>query len=201
MTPPIFTPTRFVLAALLGIAGPAFTQDSAVGIAPQPIERIEVGTADSVTASELYSRAKRWFVDTFKDANAVVKLDDPANATIVGKGSFPYISKIFRGACQREGWIDYTIEVAAKDGRYRVRMYDFIHRGKYCPNIGSAVDIGLLYDMPGCNPQYESEGAKHAARVCAEEVRPLLEAHDLLILRSLKGAMTGSGSTKGGSDW
>lgn len=41
---------------------------------------------DSVSKDELYKRAKRWFVDTYKSAKAVIELDDKENGEIIGNG-------------------------------------------------------------------------------------------------------------------
>lgn len=85
----------------------------------QGFERAEVVEVDSTSASELYRRAERWFVDAFKDAQEVVQLRDTVTKVLVGKG------------VDGNSWsqMTFSLEVACKDGRYKARLYDITISG------------------------------------------------------------------------
>ena len=74
---------------------------------------------DSVNKNTLYTRAKKWFVDTYKSAKDVIQLDDKENGEIIGKGSF----KI--NYYTRDPSISHTISIFVKDGRYKYVITSF----------------------------------------------------------------------------
>lgn len=76
---------------------------------------------DSVSKDQLYARAKRWFVKTYKSANDVIQLDDKENGEIIGKGNF----KISYYA--REPIINHTISILVKDGRFKYIITDLVY--------------------------------------------------------------------------
>jgi hypothetical protein len=69
---------------------------------------------DSVSAQNIYSYAKMAIVDIFVSAKDVIQIDDKENHLLVAKG----ITKD-GGA----SW-SYTIKIQAKDGRYKIDLYD-----------------------------------------------------------------------------
>lgn len=207
-----------VLAVFLPTIAPAQTQDSTStfdpfeGTAPSnvPHELILVDSVAGVSADELYSRAKRWFADMYKDAQEVIQLDDAGNRTIMGKAVFTFTTDVLIGGGTRRGHVKYSIEIACKDGRYRLRMYDYIHSGNryYDAQLKAFVgptDMGVLYDGTPCAPNY-SAGEKHKAKICEREVKPQLEAHDTAMVMSVQLAMetptaTAPASSGAKSDW
>lgn len=114
------------IASLIAV----FTSTVALAQAP-PYERTEVITVEGVAADELYRRAERWFVDAFADAQEVIQLRDTLTNTIVGKGS-ERTSFVTTGmaAIAQPYTFTYSVEVQAKEGRCRVRVYDvFLETG------------------------------------------------------------------------
>ncbi|HNA32704.1 MAG TPA: DUF4468 domain-containing protein [Flavobacteriales bacterium] len=172
-------------------------------------------TDSTRTADDLYKAAKRWFVDAFRDAQEVIQLDDPATHMIVGKGNFTYEAFIYVGSAVRHGVMRFSAEIAARNGRYRVRFYDFKHEGSssYNTTIGRSppLDLGVIYnDQTFCTHAYNKKGepdyepSKHEVRVCTEEVWPQIHAFELRMLSSLKEAMENpapASSGPGSSDW
>lgn len=74
--------------------------------------------ADSLTAKQLYHRAKLFFSETFKSAKAVIDLDDPESFTIVGKGIL--IAKVMTPiGIASDMHIGVTMRIECKDGRFR----------------------------------------------------------------------------------
>jgi hypothetical protein len=64
--------------------------------------------------NELYSRAKKWFVISYKSGKDVIQLDDKESGNIIGKGNF---GVNYGGA--RNPIISHTISISVKDGRYK----------------------------------------------------------------------------------
>lgn len=160
--------------------------------------RVELVTLDSSKAADqLYTTAKRWFVDTFKDSKAVIEFDDAATHTIVGNGSFTYEPTIFLGSGTRRGSMRYTIEVSCKDGRYRVKLSNYTH-------IATAGLGAILSDSTVCSGAtgqgYGTPGKPTAylKRVCKEEALPMIQDNETKLLASLKAAML---KPAGPSDW
>lgn len=148
----------------------------------QDYTREQVVPTDSVPASELYARAKRWFVDTYKDAGSVLEMEDPVTSTLVGNGSMPYSTSVFMNSVNRAGSIHYTIEVNCKDGRYRCAVRNVIHTSDWVWQIMSGED---------CCPMYRMNTTKaHAAKVCKDELMPQVDTYFTMLEASLKAAMT-----------
>lgn len=134
----------------------------------------------------MYALAKRWFVDTYKDARAVIEYEDPATLTIIGNGSMPYNPVIFSGSDGRRGSIKYTLEIAFKPGRCRVRIGNYVHTSSYA--LGS-----ILADTLVCSDASAYRGlgggTKFLSRVCMEEVFPMIKGNEEAILHSLDAAL------------
>ncbi len=154
----------------------------------QAYERIAVVNVDSMRSSrDIYGAAQRWFVDTFRDADEVIQLRDTVMHTIVGKGSFRYEPTILNSSQGRLGVMRFTIEVGCREGRYRVRLYDFVHEAVsgLGPILADSLQCGdgVSYRMMNGKP------TKFLGRVCIEEVWPQIHATETALLGSLKAAM------------
>lgn len=101
------------------------------GQSPLPaFDQIEVVEAPG-TPTELYRKAERWMVDTFKDSHEAIQLRDTATHTLVVKGFRSLSWVVGKGVMSVAGSSPFTfsMEVACKDNRYRIRMYDAIING------------------------------------------------------------------------
>lgn len=79
---------------------------------------------DGISKDELYSRAKKWFVITYKSAKDVIQLDDKENGNIIGKGKFGIVYYA------REPYIDHTISISVKDGRFKYEIMNMVYSDK-----------------------------------------------------------------------
>jgi hypothetical protein len=114
-----------------------FTQKSDTAITYTGI----IKTNDStLTKDNLYLKGKEWFVSSFKSANDVIQLDDKENGMIQGKGCFSYYSNVkYMGQNQGSGYINFTIKLWVKNGRYKYEFSNFIHTSN-----GTTLDMGLI---------------------------------------------------------
>jgi hypothetical protein len=85
----------------------------------------EVVQVDSVSAKDLYTRAKYALTKIFKSAKDVTQLDDKDNNQLVAKG-FTYVrmKNPFNPAA---GQVRFAFEIQCKDGRYKYLITDCTH--------------------------------------------------------------------------
>jgi hypothetical protein len=174
---------------------------SLASIAQTPYGREQVVEVDTITSAEvLKAKARQWFVDTFKDANEVIQMDDAATNTIVGKGWSEF---------GPNAGIHYTIEVACKQGRARYRIYDVHHKGRGSINLGAGpVPVpswGALYDEEQCytpvraGMQSAAGAEKQMKKQCVAN-RPEIDKRLDRIAALLEAALK-SASTPAANDW
>lgn len=106
------------------------------GIEFQEVVKLE---NDSIPKNILYTNAKIWFVDAFKDSKEVIQMDDKENGIIIGKGNMAYTnSKLrYKGI---NGRISFTVKVEIKEGRYRYSFSDFYHE----TNVKNGYDMETI---------------------------------------------------------
>lgn len=91
------------------------------------------------TATDLYSRAKTYFLKTFNNSNAVVEVDEK-DSRVAGKGIFLLATSRKTGYFSPPQEYVATIEIRVKDGRYR---YEFSQFMAHLPGITTR-DIPIL---------------------------------------------------------
>ena len=133
----------FTLSALAQDERPAPPIDDATG----KIIYTEVVALDSArTSADLYSSAREWFAKAYKSSNNVLQMDDREGGRIVGKA----LMQVYHRALGRDfpsGYINYTISVYVKDGRYKYEVTDFHHTGQLLSSGGSIPDMGPCEDF------------------------------------------------------
>ena len=96
----------------------------------------------SLLKLELFSRAREWFAKAFKSSNNVIQMEDKENGKIVGKGLTQVYCKSL-GGDRKSGFINFTLSIYIKDGRYKYEITDFYHSGQpelNIPDYGSCED-------------------------------------------------------------
>jgi len=83
---------------------------------------------DSASKNELFSRAKSCFVHLFKNSKNVIQNEDKDSGIIIGKGNIKAYAKAL-GMTSDAGFVNFTITIACKDGRYKYTITDFVHEG------------------------------------------------------------------------
>jgi hypothetical protein len=83
---------------------------------------------DSSSADLLFDRAKEWFVHSFNSANDVVQMEDKERKKIIGKGKFDVVTSYMSSLSTNSlGYVKFSVEIQAKEGRYRYVITDFWH--------------------------------------------------------------------------
>lgn len=153
----------------------AFSQE----ITNTPVEYTEVVNVNNTEAKVLYSKAKLWIAQNYKDATKIIKLDDSENHNLLAKPLMRFRSGIFMGGAGREGWISYDLEIACKDGRYKYTFSNFVHNGKN-------TDIGLITDSDELPNLLVGKKQRKEA---SDELRSTISSTVLPLIASLKQAM------------
>lgn len=137
--------TALLIAVTLGCLS-VQAQTPNIPIVNDRICYTEVVAVDSVlTKSDLYTRVRQWFAKNYKSANSVIQMDDKDAGVIVGKALMQVYHKGL-GLIFESGYINYTVSVYVKDGRYKYEITDFYHTGQRITK-GSIPDYGACEDM------------------------------------------------------
>lgn len=78
------------------------------------------------SAQQIYDNIKVWFADNMRSSNNVIQLDDANNKHIIGKANIQFKVNNFTFS-NLTGVINFKIDVAARDERFRVILSDFEH--------------------------------------------------------------------------
>ena len=83
---------------------------------------------DTVSKNELFSRAKTCFVHLFKNSKEVIQNEDKEAGNIIGKGNIKVYARAL-GADVDGGYINFTLTISVKNGKYKYTITDFAHEG------------------------------------------------------------------------
>lgn len=150
--------------------------------------------AEGLTADQIYQNLKVWFANHMRSAQNVIQLDDAANKHIIGKANIPMTVNNLTWSCLT-GVIHFTIDVAARDGRFRLRMLDFSHEAfRDGWTEGPVYVKGPNPDIKGMRKKQNSEMQKRAAPLCID--------HIALTIGSMQEAMkANANNTATEGDW
>jgi hypothetical protein len=137
----------------------------------------EVIHVDSLTKKqELFSRAREWFAKAYKSSTSVIQMEDKESGKIVGKALMQVYYKN-----RQNGYINYTISIQVKDGRYKYEVTDFYHTGQ-----GSSIpDYGLCEKMINSSDKYFGVSMQKNYNSCLFE----LDKNIKDLISDLKSAM------------
>jgi hypothetical protein len=90
----------------------------------------------TLTKDQLYTKAKLWIANTFKDSKSVIEIDDKENGQIVGKGNFVvnYTYALTPSTCR----FNFTVRIDLKDNKYRLQLYNII--GEFAANYETPIE-------------------------------------------------------------
>jgi hypothetical protein len=119
---------KTIIIALMSISSLSYGQDKLLGVLPLQDGKVTytgVINVDSTSKDELYSRAKRWFVDKYNSGKDVIQLDDKENGEVIGKGFFSEIWYVNWAFSQKINvWTIVKIQVKDNKFRYEITNID-----------------------------------------------------------------------------
>lgn len=182
---------RIVIVALMAVSCtlPTSAKEQAPGT---PLVCDTVMCAPNLTADQIYNNVKVWFANNMRSANNVIQLDDTENKHIIGKANMEFnVNNLTWSSLTGRIW--FTIDIAAREGRYRVKLSDFNHEA-----FRDGWTEGIVYingpnpNVKGLRKKQNSEMQKRAGKLCIDNIA--------FILASLQDAMSGNASVNDG-DW
>ena len=186
----LFIPIILTVVLSLGCSHPTFAKDKTPGI---PLVCDTVLQAPNLTAAQIYDNLKVWFANNMRSSNNVIQLDDAENKHIIGKANVPFKVNHFTWS-NLTGVIRFTIDVAARDGRYRVKLSDFSHESfSNGWTEGPILVNGPNPEVKGLRKKQNSEMQKRALPVCLDAIAS--------IIVTLQELMTGNAPSVTDEEW
>lgn len=150
---------------------PVYAKDETPGV---PLSCDTVIQVKDVSATQIYTSLRTWFADYMRSANSVIQLEDATNNHLIGKCNFDFtVNNITWKSLT--GVIRVTIDVAARDGRFRVKIYDFQHEA-----FMNGWSEGIVYtggpnpNISGIRKKQNSEMQKRAEPICKVNIAAIL---------------------------
>jgi len=180
--------TFFTVETFAQNENPNLPIDSATG----KITYVGVVTVDtSIKKLELYSRAREWFAKTYNSSTTVIQMDDKESGKIVGKALIQAYCKSL-GSDRKCGFINYTISVYFKDGRYKYEITDFYHTGQYISRDNVIPDYGACENWINDKRKYPLMSQKAVQKISNYFLKQLddntkaliVDLHETLKLKS-----------------
>jgi hypothetical protein len=128
---------KLSLVAIIIALGMLFTanaqKQNAVVPVSLPVDSItklityeDVIAVPGIKADTLYKKVKSWFNSFYKNPSEVIRENDSLKFKIVGKPRFKIYNPADKEGTKTDaGLIQYTITVAAKDGRFKYEITEF----------------------------------------------------------------------------
>lgn len=100
-----------------------------------------VTVKDSVSKNELFSRAKICFVHLFNNSKNVIQNEDKEAGSLIGKGNITVHARAL-GTNYEGGYVNFTLTIAIKDGKYKYTVTDLAHEGINSMPSGGNLESG-----------------------------------------------------------
>lgn len=162
----------------------------------QPLALDTVIQVSNASATQLYNGAKVWLAKNMRSSNNVIQLEDVANAHLIGKANCAFEVKNFTWS-NLSGCIWFTLDFQARDGRFRLKIYDISHES-YNKTYGGAWSEGLVY-VNGMPENLRSGHGKQYKEMQKRAV-PMMVDYMAWIIVSLQEEITQSTSQEN-DDW
>lgn len=113
-----------------------------ISFAQKPLDCDTIIECPGLSADKIYSRMKFFVADYFKSAQNVIQLDDKDEHRLLCKGNVRFEVKSLTWH-MLDGVINFTLDLQAKDGKYRIVMRDFTHEN-FDKKFGDSWSMGLV---------------------------------------------------------
>jgi hypothetical protein len=178
-----------VLLSVSAAFGQKETPQLPIDSSTSKITYSEVVYLDSLAnKQELFSRAREWFAKAYKSSTNVIQMEDKESGKIIGKALMQVYYKEFP-----YGYINYTISIYLKDGRYKYEFTDFHHTGQ-----GRNVpDFGICEKMIKTTDRYMGISYQKYYNYCLYQMDNNIKD----LIKDLKAAMTTKATNSMKDDW
>lgn len=157
----------------------------AQAVSNKPLEYSEVVVVDSMlTKAELYTRARTWFVDVFKNSKEVIQYADKDEGEIIGNG---YTSIECQGFFCNTYGVQFKVRVQTKNGKAKITIYDFNNTVTYTGSQQVRNDgFGIVYEEPNEENTSMLGGPKIQKTViehCKETIKMMIASFKVNMLK------------------
>jgi len=112
----------------------------------------EVVDVPGKSADEIYKKIMNWFQTYYKNPGEVIRENDSLKRSITGKPRFRIQNPPDKeGTKSDAGLVQYTITIAAKDGRFKYTLTDFNWKGNSYYACEKWYDTALPSHTPAMN--------------------------------------------------
>lgn len=148
-----------------------------------------------VDAAKIYSCLRLWFIEAAKyDSRAVLQVDKESEGLLQGRMSHGIEFRSMTWS-SLTGYISAVIDVRIKDGRYKMRMYNFEHRS-VAPQYTSQWSQGTIYKKA---PSSLTGLKKAPYNKMLSKALPLIDEWTKSIIEDSKKSITSPKSSE--DDW
>ena len=109
----------------------------------EPYKLEKVIQADSLNKEIIYTIVSNWIATNYNSANDVIQLSDKESGSIICKATMKFGMGKLSYSCY-DGYVDYTLSIYIKDGRYKVVLSNVIHEN--LPKNAPQCNLGLISD-------------------------------------------------------
>jgi len=185
------------LISISNVLGQKETPKLPIDSSTSKITYSEVVYVDSLTnKQELFSRAREWFAKAYKSSTNVIQMDDKESGKIVGKALMQVYHKAL-GSNYPSGYINYTISIYIKEGRYKYEITDFYHTGQFVGSSSRIPDYGICEKM--INTTDKTMGTSHQKTYNYYLYQMDINVKELI--SDLKAAMSSKSTNTKKDDW
>ena len=143
-----------------------------------------ITTDSTLKKDDLFISARAWYNKTFNSSKDVIQIIDKETGDISGKGTFKYASNVFRGNDKTAGYINFSISIFVKEGKYKYEFSDFIHE-----SINNYDSFGIITTEIDY-PRHLSGNIKSWENNVWKDIKAQIEANTTLLIETLKESMT-----------
>ena len=97
--------------------------------------------AEGKSAKDIYNSVKMWSATAFSSAKNSTQVDDAEKCFISFNSNTDYRYGSISMAAY-DGWINFTLTVQSRDGRYKVEMLNIVHENK--PTATKSCQLGVV---------------------------------------------------------
>ncbi|MBL0183926.1 MAG: DUF4468 domain-containing protein [Chitinophagaceae bacterium] len=153
-----------------------------------------VNVDSSLSKRELYARAREWFDKAYTSPTTVIQKEDKENYEIVGKALMQVYCKSI-GSDRECGFVNYTLYLYFKDGRYKYTVTDFFHSGQTVSTSNVIPSYGPCENWIDYNGQHPMM-SKKAAQKISNYFLSQLDKNTLKLITDLQTTIKNRASTK-----
>jgi len=153
----------FITALAIVFAFNADAQKKKDPVSPPPAPQLPMDNTNKITyeevvdvpgksADEIYKKIMTWYQTYYKNPGEVIRENDSLKKSITGKPRFRISNPPDKEGTKTDaGLVQYTITVAAKDGRFKYTLTDFNWKGTSYYACEKWYDTALPSHTPAMN--------------------------------------------------